>query len=48
MAVSDKKKSMMQSVLNVARNAKFHSNQVETDQFIARNAIEKRKDSKEF
>lgn len=48
MAVSDKKKSLMQFVPNAARNVKFHSSRVETDQFIARNAIEKRKGSKEF
>jgi hypothetical protein len=44
--ISGLEKNTKQLVLSVARNAKFHSSRVETDQFIAKNAIEKRKDSK--
>jgi len=44
--ISDREKCIKPLVLNVGRNAKFLSSLLKASQFIAKNAIERRKDSK--
>jgi hypothetical protein len=44
--ISDREKCIKQLVLNVGRNAKFLSSLLKASQFTAKNAIERRKDSK--
>ena len=44
--ISDREKCIKPLVLNVGRNAKFLSSLLKASQFTAKNAIERRKDSK--